>query len=724
MTRALLAAVLGAALLACGPNGRHASSAGDALAGLPPHTDPPLALDDDDDLARSRAIFDGLKLDDPNRSAQRRQLVAAYQQRIDGFLAADSRNDAFVEFQNALEMWDPAELQDPSKAAPDFDLVGPTAQTIYDRFAPTGGDIQAVTALTALMAANPAKAPDYQKQFADIAAYSDDLEVSEKGEGARGLRSIEMLEDSTKHFPLPWACQQLVTLYLARQDALNSAISLGKGNADSLAVQGAGILMPVWNIIRAYARMGRLHEATEIVDKLKGQTGDEPELREALHAALAPDAAGKAWIALAGRILDPRRQQAEDFQYIQRVCEVGVHRAPKQVEPWQCVIEAAQRQRKDGLYRRLLEEYAPIAPKDDDVPQRLASVYMSQMSDELQAERIDAAHADLAKLEAFIGKAQLNVEKPIEPGMPIAWLLMAHGLYQQGLIAEAMDFVKKVEADKTIKPLVRAEAVELMAQIEMKRGDYAGAARDFAAAAAYPRDTPLSQIIDRANLRRLAGEAYLAGGDKAQADQLFQAALDEWEQVLKAQINDPQRATALTERARLYFDLGKHDEAVRGMLDAADVADKNAGILSDITAYLVTRGYLEQATDVYHKAIVADSPEYQKIYPSIWLISLDAIRGVPADRQAADFLAARKGTRWYHDLARFESGALTFDQLFAKANTRGKRAEAYFYEGLKKYAAKDRAGGDKDLRRVIQTEMFGFFEFDMAVYILANGPPQ
>ena len=60
--RSTLAAGLAAALLAllalaCGPSGKQAKVPGDALAGLPPRTDPPYDLSDDDDLGRARAMY-------------------------------------------------------------------------------------------------------------------------------------------------------------------------------------------------------------------------------------------------------------------------------------------------------------------------------------------------------------------------------------------------------------------------------------------------------------------------------------------------------------------------------------------------------------------------------------------------------------------------------------------------------------------------------------------
>lgn len=67
---------------------------------------------------------------------------------------------------------------------------------------------------------------------------------------------------------------------------------------------------------------------------------------------------------------------------------------------------------------------------------------------------------------------------------------------------------------------------------------------------------------------------------------------------------------------------------------------------------------------------------------------------------------------------------MTFAQLVERADSRGKRAEAYFYEAMSRYAAGDRARAETLLAEVVATQMLGFFEYDMATYYLKNGAPR
>ena len=53
------------------------------------------------------------------------------------------------------------------------------------------------------------------------------------------------------------------------------------------------------------------------------------------------------------------------------------------------------------------------------------------------------------------------------------------------------------------------------------------------------------------------------------------------------------------------------------------------------------------------------------------------------DRRHGD-LRPRRGAAWYHLLARYAVGQMTYEQMLAAADTTGKRAEIYFYEGMRR----------------------------------------
>ena len=65
-------------------------------------------------------------------------------------------------------------------------------------------------------------------------------------------------------------------------------------------------------------------------------------------------------------------------------------------------------------------------------------------------------------------------------------------------------------------------------------------------------------------------------------------------------------------------------------------------------------------------------------------------------------------------LARWARGELSFERLVDQAHDRGEKAEAYFYEGLRKWRAGDITQAKALMHKVLDTQMMGFFEYDMA----------
>jgi lipoprotein NlpI len=92
------------------------------------------------------------------------------------------------------------------------------------------------------------------------------------------------------------------------------------------------------------------------------------------------------------------------------------------------------------------------------------------------------------------------------------------------------------------------------------------------------------------------------------------------------------------------------------------------------------------------------------------------------DRQHGE-IRPRRGAQWYRQLARHAVGKLSFEQLQPAANTVGKKAEIYFYEAMRRLAEGHADDANQLLRKVIDTKMFGFFEFDMAARYLRLGAP-
>ncbi len=709
------------AVLLCAACGAHAGDAvSDALRGLPPRHDPPIDLQDEDDLGRARGDYDALTLNDPARSPRRRELWAAYRLRIERALP-DSREQALDWFEKALGMWDARELGDAKKAPADVDLLAATAEALYRQFSSSGSDTEAATALAVLLAARPERAAEYEKTWNDIETYVDGLAMAESGAGAQGSRPIVVLENVTATFPARWPTDRLLALYRARQERLQKYITKGQG--DQLlrgALKDRGAARPVWNLIRTYARSWRLPEAKDAVAKLAGQFGDEPELRKRLDAALAAKD-GQDLLGVASAYVPSEQLSEGDYAAAMAICSYGADKLPEDAVTRKCAAEVARRTERVALAIRWVEDARRVAPEDRDAANFAGVLYIARMGDLLQAERLDAAAVRMKEIDAFYKDMDKRFPgKPLERTYGDACLVYGRGLFNQGDVVQATTYLKQAQA------LGRARAGEELATIAHKTGRYAEAAQGYEAQAALPRDTPIETTFEGARLKRLAGESWREAGNDAKAQALWKQSLAQWDDILAASLQPRARAEAYTESGRLHYDLGETKEALVSLAAAVDADPEETGVYSDVIAFLVTRGHYEEALDAYHRALGRDEvTEYMKVYSSLWMVDLARMRGISPDALAEKYLqGASKGTRWYHQLARFKSGKATYADTLAAADTRGERAEAYFYEAMNRYASGDRAAAEDLLRKVIATQMLGFFEYDMATWYLKHGPPK
>jgi len=709
------------ALLLCVACGAHAGGGlPEALRGLPPRQDPSIDLNDEDDLGRARADYDAMLIGDAQRPAKRRELWGAYRQRIERVLP-ESRDQAQSLFERAIAMWDARELADDKKPPADVDLLAPTAEALYRQFSSSGSDVEAATALAVLIAARPERRAEYEKTWTDLESYVDGLAMADAGPGAQGSRPIVILEGVTGSFPSRWALDRLISLYVQRQDRLQKYVTKGNGKQlISGAFTDRGAARPVWNLVRAYARGGRLPEAPEAIKKISGQFMDEPELRKRLDAALVTQD-GQDWVAVAAAYVPSERMPEGDLSTAMTICVYGAEKLPKDPQVRKCAAEVARLADRVPLALRWIEEARKLAPDDQESTEAAARLYLARMGDLLQAERLDAARARMTEIEAFFKEVEPRFkDKKLAITLGDACLVFGRGLFNQGDVTNAQAYLRRAQL------LGRPQASEELATIDLKTGRYPEAAAGYEKAAALPRPTPIETTFDGARLKRLAGEAWKQAGNEVKAKGLWKDALDQWNDVMSAQLTPRARAEAYIEVGRLRYDMGETREATASLAAAVDADSDETSVYSDVISFLATRGFYEDALDAYHRALGREEvTDYMKVYSSIWMLDLAAIRGLAPDTLAQKYLdGASKGTRWFHQLARFKSGKSSYAETVKAADTRGKRAEAYFYEGMNRYAKGQKGEAEKLLRQVIATQMLGFFEYDMATWYLRNGPPK
>jgi len=122
-----------------------------------------------------------------------------------------------------------------------------------------------------------------------------------------------------------------------------------------------------------------------------------------------------------------------------------------------------------------------------------------------------------------------------------------------------------------------------------------------------------------------------------------------------------------------------------------------------------------------------------KVYASLWIVDLTRRGSSAPDAGALAYLRTIAGRKillrppraaaWYTELARYAVGQMDYPTLLTKADTSGKRAEAYFYEAMRRLSSGKREEAHDLWSKVVETKMMSFFEFEMASRYLRTGAP-
>src|SRR5262249_9717533 len=146
-------------------------------------------------------------------------------------------------------------------------------------------------------------------------------------------------------------------------------------------------------------------------------------------------------------------------------------------------------------------------------------------------------------------------DKPLGVTLADAYLTYGRGLYNQGEVVAGVGYLERAQQ---VEPT--AAVTEELATVALKTGRFADAERGFVAAAERPRATPLETTSEKNRLRRLAGEAAAAAGERKRAQELWQQADSGWNDASGATLGPRIRAQAYTEIGRLKDDLGDREK--------------------------------------------------------------------------------------------------------------------------------------------------------------------
>jgi tetratricopeptide (TPR) repeat protein len=737
----------------------------------------------EDDFQEARLVLQALPQGTPERRALRENLLhylldpvlalkpEALRHEASATESDDVTDRIFDSFHDALDLYEGGEAAGApaTLSTTERTLLDGAARLVVAIFSPQGADQQVTlaTAVLATLEAGGAEATEWNDRLDQIVKWTDEASNAADASFKRAPGAIEALESALGDWPAAPVVTRLDRLYVDRQkafaEALRRPVAGGSDNArralgELLMEHGDDVQRAVLNFTVLYLRGDSVAHAAARIAKLAGDAGDDPDLRALLDAAAKPKATSADFLALARRFL-PRVEllggtstDAADPIVAQRVLEAGLARTPGDTELLVLSAHVARALSSYFLAIRRLEEAAALLDKTTPpatemqarVSSELMELYFLRLRLRLDPERDPPAfgEADVVR-QQFAAARQRFKNTELKLRDADIDFEVGRSYVNMGQIDRAEPaFLRARDEGEPV-----AEVTTELSNLALKRGDAVRAARILRdgigtireqAEKANQPDT-IGSVEGRARLERLLGEASDVAGAHDDADAAWRESLLGWERLMIEHIrrkNLTASAEATVEVGRLLYQLGRHAEALQKFDEAIEQDNDRDQSYIDTVAFLVQNGETDAAVSIYRRALARPSravSEYVKVYTSMWILDLTRRSSKTPDTVAETYLRTldqrhgelrpHRGAGWYHVLARWATGKMTYEQALAAADTVGKRAEIYFYEGMRRLGDGKTDDAQQLWKKVIDTRMFSFFEFDMASRYLRLGAP-
>jgi tetratricopeptide (TPR) repeat protein len=687
-------------------------------------------------------------------------------------LENDDASDRVLDsFRDALGLFEPAELwSTPPRLSPaERGMLEPAARLVLALFSPQGQQqpVALATAALATLEAGTPRAAEWTSRLDEIVRWSDESgESAESASFRRVPGAVETLEGVLGDLPAPAVVERLDALYMARQKKFSEALrhpvagggeSARRALGELLIAHGDEMQRGVLNVATLYLRAGQLDRAAQRAAALAGDAGDDPDLRALLDAAAKPKAGAPEFLALARRFL-PRVEplggtstDVADPLAAFRVLQLGLDRAPSDVDLLLLSGRVARVASSYFLAIRRLEEAAAVLEKQPGseaaearVSAELMELYFLRLRLRLDPERDPPAFAEADVVRQQFARARQrfkNTELKLRDAdidYEVGRSYVNTGQIER---AEPAFLRARDEGEPT------AEITTELSNLALKRGDPQRAVQILREGleamrvdeAKTNQQETIGSVEGHARLERLLGDASDIAGKRDDAEVAWRAALVDWERLLmehRRRKTASAAAEAEIEVGKILYLLGRHAEGLQAFDEALEQDGDRDQSYIDSVAFLVQNGETDAAVSIYRRALTRPSrsvSEYVRVYTSLWIYDLTRRTNHAPDPVADAYLRTlderhgdlrpRRGAAWTHVLARFETGKITYEQALAAADTVGKRAEIYFYEAMRRLGDGKTDDAHQLWRKVVETRMFSFFEFDMASRYLRLGAP-
>ncbi len=234
-----------------------------------------------------------------------------------------------------------------------------------------------------------------------------------------------------------------------------------------------------------------------------------------------------------------------------------------------------------------------------------------------------------------------------------------------------------------------------------------------------PSDT-LSDSLHRAEILEHLGNAAAAQGRAREMQAKYEKALGAWNEAIGL-VEGPTAALVEIRRGILLDHLGRHDEALDSFHSAMALAPQWREVYATILSHLVVSDPdFEFASTVWRRAqLQLTLPPEWKVYFTLWLQFIAARSENAPDPELTELLRRLgKSGNWWGKLASFGAREITYDQLLTVASSLGEETEALFYEATRLFMEGNRDEASAQLKRVLDTKMVSFYEYEMARKLL------
>lgn len=679
-------------------------------------------------------------------------------------LGTDDDFDRLVDsLRDALDLFSPGSLWapgGPQLSARERTLLRDAGRLVLAAYSPRGNELPVAMALFTLEVADPGNR-EWSARLDEVLSWLDTGSQIGAGQGGphRLATTLEVLDSVAAVWPSPAVLDRLSKVYFDKQDRVSGflhkpAAEGARGLLSELLLDTEALSAMSVSAAAAYLRCGQLGKAREAANHFIERPGDDPELRQMMAAADTSSAKPTDYLALARRFL-PRNELLRgtstdrfDPAAAMGILERGLATYPGDPDLLVLASRVARLLSEPLLALRYLDEAsaalaahrAATDVQADLAAERLELAFLrlkmhidpDHMADaEREAERL---RGEFAEARRRFGPAHFKLDDvDIDD-------LVAGGFVDAGQIDKAAPLLMRAQraGDAAV------DVTRQLANLLLKKGEPQKAvallqqAIDTRERSAPAEDT-IPYVEGQARLFYLLGNAYDLSSNPEAASKAWSAAARAWERLMLEQLrrkNLSSSAEATFEVGRLYYLLGRREEGLRKLDEAiAQDEDRDQSYL-DAIAFLVQRGEAEAAVDIYRRALAKPGrsiSEYVKVYASLWIADLTRRNSNAPDpgamgylRAIADraiLLRAPRTAPWYTQLAKYAVGEIGYSTLLGEADTTGKRAEAYFYEAMRRLSNGQRDEAYALWSKVVETRMLSFFEFEMASRYLRTGAP-